>query len=124
MDNPTAKDRIVVPGLNENSLKVYRGGAPKPSIPSFVAVRRDGPWVLLAINDKVCQLTTTQAHDTACAIMFLVAECTPLEYVVLGVNGESYDFPQDNAEALSRGLLRKADHVDDFHIYNRMRILK
>lgn len=103
------------------SLDVTKATGVMRGTPSRVAVRQDGPIVVLFVADKSVQMTTPIAHRVGFALVVNARDCAPAEFVRLTINGESVDFPPRSARQVGGALLRKADGADDWQRSHRRR---
>ena len=68
----------------------------------------------MLIDGKVLEMRTPKAHRTGFDLVKQAGEALPNEFVVLSVNGETFDFLPHIAKQVGASLLRKADDADDF----------
>ncbi len=87
-----------------------------PKIGCIVARQQSGK-VLLFLDHKCVELSTTIAHGVGMAIFR--AERAPDEMVVLTINGERIELLWPMASRLAVGLLRKADAADDWQLMRK-----
>ena len=88
--------------------KVYDGST------KVISAKHHFGKVILFINGKGVELTTTIAYGAGLAIAR--AKLDIGEMIVLSINGEKIDLPEPFAMKVAGAILRKAEDADDFQL--------
>ncbi len=121
--SPVGKPLNSVTAPTEDTLTVARGPLTS-NLVKFIGCR-ERPWgVLIGINDKTGSLRTRQAYEFGIAILNCARDCSELEAVIVGVNGERHCLSPDQARKFSKGLLVRSDKADDLQLTHNLRILR
>lgn len=84
-----------------------------------VRVRAGRDRVLLLISGRTTSFTTPEAHRAGFSLAKLAGEALPGEFVIMTINGIDLDLLPEHALKVGGGLLRKADHVDDYQLRHK-----
>jgi hypothetical protein len=103
------KTRLKKAGIN--------GHAP----PGVIAVRQDGPYVVVFIDGRGIQFLTTDIHKVGYDMVVKSSQALPGDSVVMEINGVDIDLPPKQATQVGGALLRKADFADDWQLHHGRR---
>lgn len=105
----------------QSTLKIERDIQPTVFVPKYstIVARAEYGKVVLFIDNKRVEMTTTVAHKIGLTIARAIPQLAPNEMIVIVINGERVELLPQIASKVSVALLRKADAADDWQLANR-----
>lgn len=109
----------------DDSIEIEKRSGIMTRVPDKIAVRAEGPLVVMLFDMSRVEMLTPTAHKVAFALIRAADECLLAgDFVVMRINRVDVEYPAKHARQVAAGLLRKADDADDFQLNHRVTAIR